>query len=355
MTEPVAIVRALELQAAACTALGSRFSATLLERAAADAAANGSVAGLFSPWDRVDVRSLIASAVALRWLGALHELALSGEAPGLSATYPGKDRAGDAEKAWTEILDATRDHVPRLAAFMAHEPQTNEVRRSACLLPGFLKIAEITGLPLRTLELGASAGLNQLWYQYHYELGPSAQWGDPNAYVRLETDWRGPPPPLGAAIKVIDRRACDRKPVDLADPVARQRLKAYVWPDQIDRLDRLETAIAVATDTGVHVEEEDAVSWTLRHASPIPDAVTVVFHSVFIQYMPSESQAALVETINRHGAQATPTAPLAWLRMEPPANNPAAMELRLTLWPGGEERILAMTHPHGAWVEWLGA
>jgi hypothetical protein len=26
----------------------------------------------------------------------------------------------------------------------------------------------------------------------------------------------------------------------------------------------------------------------------------------------------------------------------------------LTLWPGGEPRLLANCHPHGAWVEWLG-
>jgi hypothetical protein len=30
----------------------------------------------------------------------------------------------------------------------------------------------------------------------------------------------------------------------------------------------------------------------------------------------------------------------------------ATMEVRLTLWPGGEERVLAEVHPHGAWVQW---
>jgi len=30
------------------------------------------------------------------------------------------------------------------------------------------------------------------------------------------------------------------------------------------------------------------------------------------------------------------------------------MELRLTLWPDGRERVLAAAHPHGAWVEWNG-
>jgi len=38
--------------------------------------------------------------------------------------------------------------------------------------------------------------------------------------------------------------------------------------------------------------------------------------------------------------------------MEPPRDNPALIELRLTLWPGGEDRLLAHVHPHGASVSW---
>jgi hypothetical protein len=29
--------------------------------------------------------------------------------------------------------------------------------------------------------------------------------------------------------------------------------------------------------------------------------------------------------------------------------------LRCQLWPGGTDRLLARTHPHGTWIEWLGA
>ena len=55
-----------------------------------------------------------------------------------------------------------------------------------------------------------------------------------------------------------------------------------------------------------------------------------------------------------HGATATPDAPLAWLRMEPAPGRLVPIELRLTLWPGGEERRLATVQAHGAWVNWDG-
>lgn len=51
------------------------------------------------------------------------------------------------------------------------------------------------------------------------------------------------------------------------------------------------------------------------------------------------------------GARATADAPFAWLRMESPPRTLAIVELRLTLWPGGEDRLLAEVHPHGAWVK----
>jgi hypothetical protein len=45
---------------------------------------------------------------------------------------------------------------------------------------------------------------------------------------------------------------------------------------------------------------------------------------------------------------------LAWLRFEPPAPD-FAQELRATVWPGGEDVLLARCHPHGARIEWLAA
>lgn len=354
MEDEAPLIQALRWQAAGCAALGSTFSAALLEQARADITAGGATRRLFAPWTEAPFETLIADAVTLRFLGALHDLVLSGEAPALAEAYPGPGRPGDPGRAWPQALVAIDARGARLAGFMAHEPQTNEVLRSACLLPGFLTVADETRLPLRAFELGASAGLNQLWDRYRYRLGSAGEWGPPDAPVSLETDWRGPPPLLGAAVTVVARGACDRKPVDLADPVARRRLAAYVWPDQVGRLERLDAAMAAALAAEVRVEAEDAVSWAARRAIPAAGAATVLFHSVFWQYMPAPSQAALAAAIEALGARASPDAPFAWLRMEPAPANMASMELRLTLWPGGAERVLAKVHPHGAWVEWKG-
>ena len=112
-------------------------------------------------------------------------------------------------------------------------------------------------------------------------------------------------------------------------------------------------ALEIAAGFPIDVDRADAREWLpAQLAETQRGTATVVMHSVFWQYMPPESQAALAQVIDGHGAQAGPEAPFAWLRMEPAPDNMAVMELRLTLWPGGQEQLLAEVHPHGAWVKW---
>jgi hypothetical protein len=353
MNDFEALARAIGLQARACDAMGSPFSGALLERAAEALDADGAFRAAFAPWAGKSVEAIFEDAAPIRWLGAMHDAALASPTSELAATYPAPGRDGDPEAAWPLVSRLMAERGDEVAAFMRHEPQTNEVRRSAVLLPGFLAAAEATGLPMRILELGASAGLNQLWDRYGYRLGADLAWGPADASVQLDADWRGGAPPLSARVDVAQRAACDRRPLDLTDPRERRRLKAYIWAGQFDRLARFDAAAGEALAAGVTVETADAVDWAAANAAPRPGLATVVFHSVFFQYMPPASQAALVETLSRHGAAATREAPLVWLRMEPAGKATPIMDLRLTLWPGGEERLLAHAHPHGAWIEWL--
>ena len=344
------LVRVFETQSSICAAFGSAFYADLSARFAADL--TGAARALFAPWHGQDYQTQMDAAVSLRFLGACHDLALSGDDPALSAAFPPD---GEAGAAWDAIEAAIRREPARFAAFMSHEPQTNEVRRSACLLPGFLTVAAETGLPLACLELGASAGLNQLWSRFRYDYGDAGGWGDAASPVALAADWTGPPAPFGGKVRIARTAACDRKPIDIADPVQRRRLKAYLWPDQTERLERFDAAVGMALAAGVKVETADAAVWTQARAAPVTGVATVVYHSIFWQYLGAGIQAALRGAIEAHGAAATAATPLAWLRMEPAPGQLIPIELRLTIWPGGEDRRLAIVQAHGAWVTWEAA
>lgn len=338
--------------AANCERLNAPFMAGMLARMADDAEAAGPSAALLAPFSGLEPDAMQQALPGIRLLGALNDLALSGEDPELAAVFPQPDRPIDVDAAWASARHAMAREADRLASFMAHEPQTNEPARAAMLLGGFLEAARSTGLPLRCFELGASAGLNLNWDRFHYRLGELA-WGDRESPVQLSPEWRGPAP-QGAPVTVISRAACDRRPIDVADPVEARRLLAYAWPDQFERVARLKAAIGLALQTGVSVEKADAIDWTRARAAPQAGALTVVYHSIFMQYLPTEARLALADAVSAHGACATRDAPFAWLRMEPALPRIDNCTVRLTLWPGGEERLLANVHPHGAWATWHG-
>jgi hypothetical protein len=328
-----------------CESLGSPFTARLLTVLRDDIAAGGDSAELTRAWPGDPV----ADALALRLAAALHALALNGSAPALAACYP--PNAATMEPLRSVILAVVRAHQSAIRAFLSSPPQTNEVGRSGVLVGGFLQLAKETGLPLRCLEIGASAGLNGIWDRYHYRLG-SVGWGDPQSPVSIAPGWEGPSPPIDAPIRVIERHACDIAPVDLEDPAQRLRLRAYVWADQRERLSRLENAIELARVHGPRVERADAAEWVSEKLhEKLGGSATVLYHSIMWQYMPPATQANIRASLEDAGDRATSVAPLAWLRFEP-LDSVSRPELRMTLWPGEREFRLAVAHPHGSSVSW---
>jgi hypothetical protein len=155
------------------------------------------------------------------------------------------------------------------------------------------------------------------------------------------------------------RRGCDLSPVDLADRAERERLVAYVWPDQPERLARLQAAIDTAIERPPIVERMEPLYWLeaqLGTGAP-PNALTVIWHSVFWRYLEPDTRRQITALIETAGAIASASQPLAWLRfeIEPATGTQIASHLTRTTWPPGEQRRLATAHPHGAWIRWEAA
>jgi hypothetical protein len=355
MVGPDDLIQAFRTQSRACGDLGSPFMKALLQAAADEIGRAGSIRGLLADW----AGDPVADAVPLRFAAALHSMVLSGTSSELAALYPESGRTAEIPEVWRAALSAVEANRPAVEAFLASPPQTNEVGRSAVLLGGFLEIAHATGgRPMRLLEIGASAGLNLPWDHFHYDLGGRARWGDPASPVTVKAAWDGPLPPLDAEIHVAARAASDAAPVDLEDPEARLRLRAYVWADQPARMALLEAAITLARRLGFPVEQGEAANWTAERLREAAEGrTTVLYHSIAWEYFPEDSRAQLQAAIQEAGQQADETSPFAWLRLEPPAGSGPGSgqpELRLTLWPGDHERRLAQAHTHGPPITWLG-
>ena len=338
------IAATVRLQRDGCAMLGSPLYAGLLDRVAGDVEAGGPCWKVLSPFAGWSFES----AYVLRLMGAVNRLVLTGSAPSLEEHFaPG----GDAARAWApfvELLSKRGEEVQALA--VSRSVQTNEVGRCAALAPALLWLSG--GRPLRLLELGASGGLNLRWDAYRYE----DLWGDPASPVRLTGRYEGEAPsPFERVphVEVIERRGCDRSPVDAGADEGALTLLSYVWPDQAERVALLRGALKVARRIPASLDSAAAGDWVADAlAEPLPDgAVTVVLHSIFWQYLGEDEHARIRRALADAGTRATDTARLAWLRMEADG---ADTRLDVTTWPGGEELLLGRAGYHGRPVRWLG-
>ena len=346
-----AAARRLRRQAVACRHLGSPLYAGLLDHAADDLVAGGPTAAVLDGYLTAPPRR---SALGLRMLGGVHALVLTGHAPDLAAFYPsagGTDDPGPGgARAWAaarRVLDEQRDAV---RDWLDRPPQTNEVGRAAALLGGLRHIAAVAALPVRLVEIGASAGLNLRADRFCVP-GEAGRYGDPSSPVVLAGGWRGQPPP-GAPVEVAERTGGDRAPIDPTTDQGRLALAAYVWADQGDRMERLRGALAVAALVPADLRQE-AASDTLNRTALAEGSWTVLWHSIVRQYLDDAQRAAVAEGITGLGAAATSSARFAWLALEPHRRTPDGECLvTLTTWPGGVERVLGTAPPHGLPVFW---
>lgn len=350
-TSAAAILANFTDQAGYCRALGSPFTGQLLDTIATLLPGNPDWAAEILAW-RGDPR---ADALALRVAGALHRAVLDGGDAALAAAY-------DARRIDAPTLDtALRRHQALLDRYLQSPPQTNDPQRSAVLLGGFRSIAaRYPGLPLHCCEIGASAGLNLSWDAYSYDFGAWRHNDDAASPLRLAADWQGGLPPQATELNVQSRAGCDVAPLRANDAADRARLLSYIWADQPQRLQRVTAALAHAQQAGITVET--------RHADAfLTDALTgflaqrkagafVLYHSIVWQYIAADEQQRITAVLQQAGAEASATAPLAWLRFEPGAARDGA-DLMLTLWDGGETegqtQYLAVGDYHGRWVRWL--
>lgn len=150
-------------------------------------------------------------------------------------------------------------------------------------------------------------------------------------------------------------------PIDATAEEGRLTLLCFVWPDQAERLARVEAAIAVARHEPAEL---------IRARGPVdtgdgsgPDAAqvleevlarpggAVVQHSIVWQYVPTDVRWQITEVIEEAGRHATQESPLGWARFEPDEWDRRRAAVWLRTWPDGGDRLIAHVDFHGRWLE----
>lgn len=340
--DPVSAFRA---QADKCAALGSPMYAELLAALADDLAAGGVTSAVLAGHEDDPG----PSALALRLAGSLHRLVLERRAGALAAYYPSVGGVWSSDGP-AEVLRVLGEQPEAVQEWLDRPPQTNEVGRAAALYGALLHLPD---RPLRLFEIGASAGLNLRADRFSYGTDDGRVFGDAASPVRLAGAFAGRLPE-DRGLEVVSRVGCDLWPVDVGSTDGRLALTAYVWADQVERLERLRAALRVAAAVPAEVRTQSALD-LVSALAPEPGTLTVLWHSVMWQYLDAEEKAGMRAALEAVGARATQEAPFAHVFLEPERREPQLDHeylVQVETWPGGVRRVLGAAAPHGVPVVW---
>lgn len=127
-------------QANVCRHMGAPFSGEVIGLVGSDDVLATATAALLSEIDAPNARVLLEGNYPVRILAAFHYLVLTGADTGLKQAYGRREANGLAGA----LRAAIAAHPDVFRRYIASPPQTNEVKRSFCLVGGFLTLAAQT-------------------------------------------------------------------------------------------------------------------------------------------------------------------------------------------------------------------
>lgn len=206
-----------------------------------------------------------------------------------SVPADGSDLAARVSVHWDEISSTMRTRYT----------QTNEANRCAALLLGLHDLPQ----PLALIEVGASAGLClQLdRYTYEYKGADLATLGSGPCLLTCELQPGARPPER--IPEITWRAGLDQHPLDVTDDSDVRWLRSLVWPDMTGRLERLDSAIAVAKADPHRIVRGDLVRDLPALLDEVPAGVTpVVMHSAVLAYVDKDTAREFRNVVEQAGA-----------------------------------------------------
>lgn len=291
---------------------------------------------------------------------AAHHLLLAEPDHPLAHHYPNIARRaaeGEVTELFVEFVLSRSTAMRELLA--GRSTQTNEIGRcNWFLFPMLILNAEVG--TLARVDVGSSAGLTLLAPHLGYDVRPGRIIGADSTLV-VTCDVRGEPPLPNRVPEVAFSVGIDASPIDVHDDDEVRWLEACVWPDHVERFERLRSAVSMARAHAIVVEPGDAVdsvgdavSRARSHGHP------VVTTSWVLNYLSPARRVAFVDELERIGG----TFDLSWVIAESPKETPELpghagsdeliTVISLVTWRSGRRSVrrLATTHPHGNWVNW---
>lgn len=306
-----------------------------------------------------------------------HDLLLSGVEHPLARFYrsvaPASELRGDVDRAFAAFADFCRAHHDALlVSLRERSTQTNEVGRCAGLR---LMLAGLSAdRPIALIDVGCSAGLNLLVDRYHYEYrlrDTRVHVVGLDSSVVIHADFESDifPFDTSAMPPIIGRCGIDLAPLDIRNASDTRWLRACVWPNEVERHERLGAAIELARHAPLDLHRGDASACLAAIVEGLDrDVQPVIFHSWTVSYFDRtartrfvESARAIVRDLDGVWISAESAGVVPGLDAPSLPDDASLARREATIWHvttrtvrgACEARPMARTHAHCRWIEWL--
>ncbi len=202
-----------------------------------------------------------------------------------------------------------------VAIAVRRQTRTFESARCAVLYPAIAEAAHRVGAnAVGLIHVGSSAGLDLQIDRVGITYSNGQHLGDPPSPVQLSSSIvGGRPVPTRAVPEVVARVGVDPDPVDVTDADDARWLRACLWPDQPERVARLDAELALAATDPPLLLHGDAVEVLPDAFARVPaDALPVVTTTWALSRFPLESR---LRFLHRLGDAAAGRA-VAWVSAE---------------------------------------
>lgn len=129
---------------------------------------------------------------------------------------------------------------------------------------------------------------------------------------------------------------------------------SFVWPDQPERLSRLDAAIEIAREDPPLVVQGDAVDDLAALAGKAPSGGTlVIFHSATLNYLPPERREKFAQVVGELDGVWISNEAIGVISSIRDALGRARLDRAAFVMGLGPDRPLAFSDPHGEWTQWI--
>lgn len=290
------------------------------------------------------------------FFGAIHYLLLLDPTQSLAQYYPSITKRDSKGIPMALFSDFCKKRGAEIIALLSSRiVQTNAINRTAYLMPIASSLFKnTTGLNL--VDIGCSSGLNLNFDQYQYRYDNGVRVGEGPVVITSKI-LKGSLPVFPKIVKVNQKIGIDQNPLDLTIPENAIWLKALIWPDLLERFERLEAAITKVDNSKLKLVRGSSIADFKAVLNQIPKAEPLlIYHTHVLYQFSSKERLAFRQLMDEIGSQRN----YFYLAVEGQSvfdgtlTLPAGIQLVLTHYEKGRKTVkhLGQTDGHATWIRW---